>query len=358
MRAAILVEADTPLVVEEVTPLPMEPNEVTVRVAASGVCHSDWSGMKGLIPTMRPQILGHEGAGVVEEVGAAVTRVKVGDRVITTFQGACGECWYCVRGHTVLCERGQEVRRARIARGNGELCRQTGGLGTFSDAILVHERSLVPVQTDLPDEQLALIGCGVTTGVGAVLNSAKVEPGSSVVIIGCGGVGQSGIQGARIAGASRIIAVDPVALKRNAAEKLGATDSIDPNTTDVVTAVKELTDGRGADYAFDMIGLASAARQGFACIRPGGTHVQVGVLPIADDVAVNGMELTAQEKRVIGSNAGSIDAVTQYTQLIGFVEDGSLDLTTMVSKRYRLDEVNDAFAAMERGEVLRGVLVN
>src|SRR5262245_20946237 len=251
MKAAVYVGDATTLALEDLKPNPPGPRDVVVEIGASGVCHSDLSIMRGYVPVPPGMVLGHEGAGRVVEVGAEVSRVKKGDRVVASFVPACGACWHCLRDESELCERENEVSvqmRGSRPDGNPYFCMT--GLGTFSSAMTVDEASVVKVETDLPDAQLALIGCGVTTGVGAALNTAKVTPGSSVAVLGCGGVGQAVIQGARIAGAGRIIAIDPQELKRKTASQLGATDVVDPSKGDPVGQVKELTGGRGADYAF------------------------------------------------------------------------------------------------------------
>jgi S-(hydroxymethyl)glutathione dehydrogenase/alcohol dehydrogenase len=216
---------------------------------------------------------------------------------------------------------------------------------------------VVKVETDLPDEQLALIGCGVTTGVGAALNTARIVPGSSVAVIGCGGVGQSVVQGARIAGAGRIIAVDPVELKRKTAEQLGATDLVDPGAGDPVEQVKALTGGRGADYAFEVIGLPETVQQAFATARRGGTVVVVGMPRIEAQVTLPGFPLFFEEKKILGCLYGSAQVRRDFARLIGLVEAGRLDIGAMVSRRIKVDEVNDAFRAMEAGEVIRSVIV-
>src|SRR5438270_753944 len=223
MQAAVFVEQDQPLSVEDVTPNPPGPRDVIVRVTASGVCHSDLSVINGTLPFPPPCILGHEGAGVVEEVGEHVTGLQRGDRVIAAFVPACGSCWFCLHDRSNLCENSfGSTMVARGTRADGSPVTALTGLGTFAEAMTLDAEAVVKVETDLPDEQLALIGCGVTTGVGAVLNTAAVVPGSTVAVFGCGGVGQSVVQGARIAGAARIVAVDPIELKRSAALRLGA----------------------------------------------------------------------------------------------------------------------------------------
>ena len=223
-------------------------------------------------------VLGHEGAGTVREVGDEVTKVKAGDRIVASFIPACGTCWFCLHDASHLCDNEMHVMMSmRGNRPDGSQYMAMTGLGTFAEAMTCNESSIVKIESDLPDEQLALIGCGVTTGVGAALNTAAVQPGSTVAVIGCGGVGQAVIQGARIAGASRIIAVDPVEMKRKTAEQLGATDFVDPSAGDPVAQVQQLTGGRGVDYAFEVIGLPETTLQAYNMIRKGGTAVMVGM---------------------------------------------------------------------------------
>src|SRR4051812_8376608 len=278
MRAALLTQYNEPLIIEDVDEVALGPREARVQVDASGVCHSDLTVMTGGVPMPPPIILGHEGTGTVLEVGKEVSRVKPGDKVISSFNPACGQCWFCLRDQSNLCELGNETMLAiRANRKDGAGVFGMTGLGTFAETMTVNEAQLVKVETDLPAEQLALIGCGVTTGVGAALNTAQIKPGSSVAVIGCGGVGQSVIQGARIAGAGRIFAIDPVEMKRKTAEQLGATDLIDPSQGDPVEQVKELTGRRGADYAFEVIGLPETMLQAFKTARRGGSVVIVGM---------------------------------------------------------------------------------
>jgi len=357
MRAAIFVEQNGDLVVEDVKANDPGPRDVVVRVTASGVCHSDLSVINGTLPMPPPAILGHEGAGVVEEVGAEVSRVKPGDRVIGSFIPACGVCWYCRNGQSNLCEQTYVVMGApRAVRGDGTPLMAMTGLGTFSESMTCNEISLVKVETDLPDEQLALIGCGVTTGVGAALNTAKVVPGSTVAVVGCGGVGQAVIQGASIAGAARIIAIDPVELKRKTALQLGATDTIDPSDGNATAQVQALTAGRGADYAFEVIGNPTTVLQAFDMTRPGGACVVVGVPRFDQTIDLPSMALILSEKRVLGTVYGSAQVNRDFPRLIGLVEQGRLDLGDMVSSRIKLDEINDAFTAMQAGEVIRSVI--
>ena len=356
MRAAVFLERDQPLSIEEVDPIDAGPSDVIVRITASGVCHSDLSVINGTLPA-GPEILGHEGTGVVEAVGPDVTRVKVGDRVIGSFIPACGVCWYCLHDQSNLCAETYPVMFVpRARRADGTELQGFTGLGTFAEMMTVSQHSVVKVETDLPDEQLALIGCGVTTGVGAALNTARVEPGSIVAVIGCGGVGQAVIQGARIAGAARIIAIDPVAMKRDSALKLGATDVVDPTDADPIAAVREMSGGRGADYAFEVIGTAGTIRQAIDTARPGGTAVMVGIPKLSSEIPIPAMSIL-EEKTILGCVYGSARVRRDFPRLISLVEQGKLDVGSMVSRTMHLHEVNEAMRAMQDGEVIRSVIV-
>ena len=292
------------------------------------------------------------------EAGPEVSRVRVGDRVIASFIPACGNCFFCLHDQSNLCEQGGEtMTRRRGTRGDGSTVFGMTGLGTFADVMTTNEASLVRVETDLPSDQLALIGCGVTTGVGAALLTARVQPGATVAVIGCGGVGQSVIQGARIAGASRIFAIDPVELKRKTAEQLGATDLIDPAEGDPIQQVKGATAGRGTDYAFEVIGLPETITQAYNTARRGGTVVVVGMPRIEDMVTFSAIQLFAEEKKLLGCMYGSAQVRRDFPRLVDLVETGRLDIGSMVSRRIKLDEVNDAFRAMQAGEVIRSVIV-
>ncbi|HZP29453.1 MAG TPA: Zn-dependent alcohol dehydrogenase [Acidimicrobiia bacterium] len=358
MRAAIFVENDQPLVVEDVTPNPPGARDVVVRVTASGVCHSDLSVINGTLPMPPPAILGHEGTGIVDWVGNEVRGLQVGDRVIGSFIPACGYCSFCVNDESHLCENTYAVMaNPRATRGDGTQLNTMTGLGTFADMMTVDEMSLVKIETDLPDEHLALIGCGVTTGTGAALFTAKVQPGSTVAVIGCGGVGSAVIQGARIAGAARIIAVDPVPMKRESALKLGATDVVDPSDGDPVAQVQALTNGRGVDYAFEVIGTPATVVQAFNMARNGGAAVAVGVSKFDQNIEIPSFPLVLGEKRLLGCVYGSARVKRDFPKLVRLVEQGKLDLDSMVSRTMHLDDINDAFKAMQAGEVIRSVLV-
>lgn len=358
MRAALLLEQDQPLSIEEIELLPLGPLDALVRVDASGVCHSDLSVMRGWVPVRTPMILGHEGAGTVVEVGPGVSRVEVGNRVIAATVPTCGNCWFCVRDETHRCEAAAGITaQPRARRADGSVARAFTGLGTFADLMAVDEASLVAVDTDLPAEQLALIGCGVSTGVGAVLNTARVKPGSTVAVIGCGGVGQAIIQGARIAGAARILAIDPVELKRTTALRSGATDSIDPTDADPVAQVRALTGGRGADYAFEAVGYPETIYQAWEMARKGGMAVIVGMSRRDATVTFPALDLLSSDKTLAGSRYGGTQIRRDFPLLVDLANRGRLDLTAIVSNRITLDEVGEAFRAMDEGEVIRSVIV-
>ena len=357
MRAAVLIAQNEPLVIEDLRSPDLGPHDVRLRVDASGVCHSDLSVRNGLLPLPLPVILGHEGAGTVLEVGADVTRTKVGDRVICSFSPVCGNCFYCLNDESNLCLGVDGASTTRGIRGDGTEIAGMAGLGTFSDELVTPEWRTVTVHTDLPSEQLALIGCGITTGVGAALNTARIKPGSTVAVIGCGGVGQSVIQGARIAGASRIFAIDPVEMKRKTAEGFGATDLIDPGAGDPIGQVKSLTGGLGADYAFEVIGLPETMVQAFNTARKGGSVVIVGMPSTTATVTFPAFQMFASEKKILGSLYGSANVRRDFPRFVRLAESGRLDLESMVTRRIGIDEVNDAFRAMENGEVIRSVIV-
>lgn len=357
MRAAILTEYNEPLVIEEVTASAMGPRDVLVHIDASGVCRSDLSFAQGHAPLPTPLILGHEGAGIVLAVGSEVSRVGTGDRVIASVAPACGNCFFCLRDQSHLCEMmGTTMMAPKGTRADGSTTFGASGLGTFADEMTVHESMLVKVETDLPSEQLALIGCGITTGVGAALNTAQVQPGATVTVIGCGGVGQSVIQGARIAGASRIFAVDPVAMKRETAVQFGATDLIDPADGDPVEQVRAATSGRGTDYAFEVIGLPETILQAYQVARAGGTAVVVGMADMHATVTFSAMSFLSDNKALLGCMYGSAQVRRDFPKFVQLVESGRLDVGSMVSRHIHLDEVNDAFRAMEAGEVIRSVI--
>jgi S-(hydroxymethyl)glutathione dehydrogenase / alcohol dehydrogenase len=359
MRAAVFTETGGPLTIENLEPTPPGPRDVIVQLGASGVCHSDLSLKNGYVGIMPGTVLGHEGAGTIVEVGKEVTKFKKGDHIVAAFIPACGDCWFCLHDQSHLCDNEMNVMMTmRGNRPDGSQFMAMTGLGTFAEAMTCNETSIVKVDTQVPDEQLALIGCGVTTGVGAALNTAEVAPGSTVAIIGCGGVGLSVLQGCRIAGASRIIAVDPVEMKRKTAESMGATDFVDPSAGDPVAQVQELTGGRGVDYAFEVIGLPETTLQAYNMIRKGGMAVMVGMTRAEATVTIPTFDLFFNEKTLKGCKYGSGQVRRDFQRFADLIETGRLDTSAMVSRTIGLDDVNDAFTAMEKGEVVRSVITS
>jgi S-(hydroxymethyl)glutathione dehydrogenase/alcohol dehydrogenase len=357
MRAAVFTETGGPLSIEDVEPAPPGPRDVVVQLGASGVCHSDLSLKNGYVGIMPGTVLGHEGAGTIVEVGKEVVGLAKGDRIIASFIPACGLCYFCLRDQSHLCDTEFEVMmKTRGKRTDGTEYSAMTGLGTFAEAMTCDQSSIVKVNTSVTDDQLALIGCGVTTGVGAALNTAQVHPGATVAVIGCGGVGQAVIQGARIAGASRIIAVDPVEMKRKEAGRSGATDFVDPNDGDAVAQVQALTSGRGVDYSFEVIGLPETTLQAYNMIRKGGTAVMVGMTRAEATVTLSTFDLFFNEKTLKGCKYGSGQVRRDFQRFADLIETGRLDTESMVSRTIKLDEVNEAFRAMEAGEVIRSVI--
>ena len=358
MKAAVFREVGKPLEVEEVEISKPGPREVLIRTAAAGVCHSDLHFVEGLYPAATPLVLGHESAGIVEEVGANVTYVKPGDHVITCLSVFCGHCEMCLTGHLSLCAN-PETRRGheeepRLAK-NSQPVQQFADLSSFAEQMLVHEHAIVKIREDMPLDRAALIGCGVTTGVGSVFHTAAVEPGSTVAVIGCGGVGLSCINGAELAGAGRIIAIDTVENKLDMAKIFGATDVVNASDVNAVGEVRELTGG-GVQYSFEAIGLKQTAEQAFSMLRPGGTATIIGMIPIGVKIELTGAAFL-QEKKIQGSMMGSNRFRVDMPRFIDFYLAGKLHLDEMVSKRIQLSQVNEAFADMKSGSVARSVII-
>ena len=357
MKAAVFHAAHEPLTIEQVEiDSPIE-HEVVVRVVASGVCHSDLHFVDGYYDFPAPAILGHEAAGIVEEVGPLVDEFAPGDHVIGCLSVFCGHCEYCLTGRTHLCSK-RPTRRAGSPpklRWRGEPINQFANLSAYAERMLVHSNALVKVRDDMPLDRAALIGCGVTTGVGAVLNTARIEPGSVVAVFGCGGVGLSAIQGARIAGARMIIAVDVHDHKLTQACELGATHTVNAATSDPVKTIVDMTGG-GVDYSFEAIGLKKAAEQCFECLRAGGTATVVGMIPLGQKIELDGSVLL-REKKIQGSNMGSNRFKVDMPRYIDFYLQGRLKLDEMITRRIELEDINEAFRAMKAGEVARQVIV-
>ena len=358
MKAALFHGPHQALTIEDVQIERPAKREVLVRTAASGVCHSDLHFVEGLWVFPPPAVLGHEASGVVEEVGEDVTYVKPGDHVIACLSVFCGHCDDCLTGHPNRCGN-PETRRGpdeppRLSQ-DGKPVNQFLNVSSYAEKMLLHENAIVKIRDDVPLETVALIGCGVLTGVGAALNTARVEPGSTVVVFGAGGVGLAAIQGARIAGARRIIAVDVVESKLGFARELGATDSVDASERDPVEAIREMTEG-GVDYSFEAIGLKKTAEQAFQCLNHGGTATVVGMVPMMEQVELPA-RLLLSERKMQGSIMGSNRFRVDIPRYIDFYLQGRLRLDEMVSRKIPLEDVNDAFRAMKAGEVARTVIV-
>lgn len=361
MRAAVLNQIPGELVIEEVTVDKPAANEVLIQTVHAGLCHSDLHFIEGHWETKLPAVMGHESAGIVQAVGSDVTYCKPGDRVITCLSLFCGKCNMCLTGHPNVCLNLRSVGRARdaaprLTNAAGEPLAQFARLGGFAEEMLVHENAIVKVHPDMPLDKASLIGCGVTTGVGAVFRTARMEPGSTVVVFGCGGIGLSALQGARIAGAGRIFAVDITDEKLELAKVLGATDVINGAETDVVAAIKEATGGQMADYAFECIGLKQTVEQAWAVTGVRGTAVVVGMMPFGQNVEIPGAEIFLMEKTLKGSMMGSNVFRKDMPQYVNMYLDGRLMLDEMVSKHIDLDHINDGYEAMQRREGTRTVI--
>ncbi|MEW2213482.1 Zn-dependent alcohol dehydrogenase [Streptomyces globisporus] len=353
MRAAVLHEIGQEKleVLDDVEAVGFGPGKVKLRIRATGLCHSDVSAMSGVLPQPAPFIPGHEGAGEVVDVGDGVTGLSAGDRILVCWLPACGDCPSCKRGQTHLCLAGfMNAGTPNFKRPGGDVF-GFAGTGTFTEEVVVGAGCAVPIPDDVPFEIAALIGCGVTTGLGAAINTAQVEAGSSVAVIGCGGVGISTIQGARVQGAAQIVAVDPVASRREAALRFGATEAVAPG--ELADAKQRITGGEGFDYVFEVVGKSATARTAYENTRRGGTLCVVGAGAMDDTFQVNMFELFFDEKRILPSMYGGGDVLRSYERAIALWRAGRIDLESMITHRVRLDGINDALDQMRTGEALR-----
>ncbi len=363
MRAAVLEEAGKPLVLwDDVEIAEPRAGQVRVRVSHCGVCHSDLSVFDGVYPSPTPVILGHEAAGVVDAVGPDVTGLAPGDHVLLTPLPACGTCYWCVRGEPGVCVNAAGIQTNTLADGttglshHGTTVYRGVGLGAFAESVITPVTGAVKLPGDVPLEVACVIGCAVQTGVGAVLNTARVVEGSSVLVIGLGGIGLSIVQGARLAGASRILAADPLAARRAVALELGATEAIDPGTTDIASRALEVT-GIGVDYAFDAVGRESLILAGVMATRNGGTTVCVGAAPLQDSVHIPmAAAFTLSEKKVVGCALGSCNALRDVPRLVSLWQAGRLDLERLITARRPLGEINQALDDLRAGRGIRTVL--
>lgn len=356
MKAAVLNEANQPMTIDEVDLDAPVAGEAKVRVVAAGVCHSDLHFIDGVYPTRFPTILGHEVAGIVEEVGPGVANVAPGDRVILGFVQPCGTCRFCAEGRPAICQNPARTRTSSnpARTRNGEPVSAMTNVGGFAEYSITPATGLVKVPDDVSLDIAALVGCSVTTGYGAVVNTAQVRPGSSVAVIGAGGVGLNIIQSARLAGAERIIAVDMAEHKLATAREFGATDVVNAKEDDPIAKVRELTGG-GADYTFEAIGLKVTAEQAYEMAGRGGTAVIVGMIPPTDQLTI-ASSIWLQEKTLKGSFYGSARFQLDMPRILNLYRQGKLNLDALVSRRYPLAEINEAFDALRAGEVSRSVL--
>lgn len=365
VKAAVLHQAGKPLSIEEVQLQPPQKGEVLVRMKAAGVCHSDLHVIKGDLHMPMPIIPGHEGSGVIEAVGEGVTSVAVGDHVIPIWRASCGQCEYCLAGRPALCDMGTKMRfegvmpdgTMRFHSAAGNPIRHYAGVSTFSTMSTMPEAAVVKIPKDFSFEHAALIGCGVITGVGAVTNAAQIHPGSSVAVFGVGGIGLNIVQGARMMSARQIIAVDVHASKEAKARELGATHFVNAAECDPVKAVKDLTGGKGVDYSFEAVGLTAPIEQAYDSLKKGGTCVVAGISRADVRAQINVNQLVYAEKTLKGTLYGSMRPRVDLLSLIELHRVGKLMLDELLTRTYPLEEINEAYAALERGEVARTLIV-
>jgi S-(hydroxymethyl)glutathione dehydrogenase/alcohol dehydrogenase len=360
VKAAVLYNFGEALAVDSLELRAPNPDEVVVKLAASGVCRSDLSVQQAKLPFPPPVVLGHEGAGTVEEVGRDVKHLQPGDHVVLSAVENCGRCHYCIAGKVHLCDAmmhslmtGGEL----IFEKDGTRIARMSGVGSFSERTVVRATAAIKIGADVPLDRACLVGCAVMTGVGAAVNTAKVQPGDVVAVFGCGGVGLNVIQGAALGGAARIIAVDLAPAKLALAQTFGATDLVNGGDGNPSGQIRALTDGRGVDYAFEVIGLPAATQEAFFSLKRGGKVIVVGVAATGQMVEIPSQMISAEEKSIIGSLYGSANMQRDMPRLIDLYRRGKLKLDELVSKRITLADVNAAFADMERGDVARSVIV-
>lgn len=359
MKAVVAHEVNK-FAVENVSLDPPKAGEVLVKMSATGVCQSDMSAINGALPLPLPMVVGHEGAGVVDQVGEGVTNVKPGDHVVHSFVPTCGACFHCLRGETHLCLVGMPTGlmldgTARV-RLDGKPLNVMLYLGNMAEYCVVPSISVVPIDREIPLKVAALVGCGVTTGVGAAIKTAEVQPGSTVAVFGCGGVGLSVIQGARIAGASRIIGVDLADNKLEMAKEFGATDTVNASS-EPIKKIQELTDGIGVDYAFEAIGVSATIEQTYQAARRGGMVIIVGAGSIVDMASFSALMLFAEAKTIKGCMYGSVNPRVDFPKWLDLYRRRKLDLDRMVTRTYTIDEAPQAFEDLKQGRNARGVIV-
>lgn len=363
MRAALLSESGQDFSIEEVELNQPKKGEVLIKMVAAGICHSDWHIVTGTTQHPMPVIAGHEGSGIVEAVGEGVTRIKPGDHVTLSWTPDCGECFYCQRNQPNLCETytepiwaGVQLDGTSRVSWNGETVFLYCGLGTFGEYTVVPEQSCIPIDKSISLEVAALVGCAVATGVGAVLYTAEVKPGDSVVVYGAGGIGLNILQGAALAGATSIIAVDTASEKESISREFGATHFLMAGD-DSLDAIRDLTGGRGADHVFEAVGIPSVQESALDAVRPGGMLTLVGLSAMGTGTNLPGAVITRTEKTIKGSYYGSVSPKRDFPLFLDMYQHGRLKLDELVSQRYSLEQINEAYAEMLTGKVARGIIV-
>ncbi len=358
MKAAVCREFGAPLVIEEVTLEPPGPGEVHVKLAACAICHSDIIYMDGGWGGTLPAVYGHEASGLVEKVGPGVDDIKPGDRVLVTLIRSCGHCYHCAQGDRHICDAEFPLdRHGPLQDSDSKPLVQGLRTGAFAEEVVVDRSQVAAIPDDVPLDSASLLSCGVITGLGAVVNTAKVPQGASVVVIGTGGVGLNSVQGAAISGAYPVIAMDLDDAKIEAAKTFGATHGINPKSNDVVADVKQLTDGRGADYVFVTVGSTKAAEQAVGLMRKGGTMVMVGMPANGEMAEIEIGDVANNAQTILGSKMGSTRLAVDIPKLVALYQDGQLKLDELISGRYPLDQINEAIASVRRGEALRNVII-
>ncbi len=362
-KAVVCREINQPVVVEDIEVESPRRGEVMIKLAACGVCHSDYSVTTGTIPFPPPVVLGHEGAGIVVEVGEGVTGIAVGDPVVSSFVSMCGKCRYCQTGRPQLCDQAAKAAytlpdgtvRTKDLKGNP--LNIFSGCGVMAEYATLHTDNVVKIDRDIPLDRAALVSCGVMTGVGAVVNTARVEAGSVTVVFGCGGVGLNAIQGCALAGAAMIVAVDMSDAKLELARRFGATHVLNAKTEEnIVKALRKITGG-GADYAFECVGYGEIAAQAYGCLRKGGTAVVVGVASQKDTTTLRTASLTFEEKTLTGSYFGSARPREDFPRLLALYRAKRLKLDELITRTYRIEEAPQAFADLASGINARGIIV-
>jgi S-(hydroxymethyl)glutathione dehydrogenase / alcohol dehydrogenase len=358
MKAAVLHAPNQPLTIEDVSLERPKAREVLLRTAFAGLCHSDLHFIEGLYPYPTPCVLGHESAAVVEAVGDGVDYVKPGDHVVTCLSVFCGTCPQCVTGHPNLCEDTNVKMLPGAARrmswNNGDHINQFMNLSSFAEQMLVHENSMAKIDPEIPLDRAALVGCGVLTGVGAVFNAAKVEPGSTVAVIGCGGVGLSTVNGAALAGAERVIAIDTQPSKLELAKEFGATDTLNASNVDPVQAIRDMTGG-GVHFSFEALGSKETAEQAFGMLRAGGTATIIGMVPFGVKIELHGYDFL-RDRKIQGTSMGGNRFRVDMPRLLSLWKQGRLKLDRLISGRIKLGQINEGFAALKSGVPVRQMI--